>query len=100
MADKQAASSDLTFWRIQMTRAIHNKFLVNLYVRPSGEPAHGKPQKPSERLAQVRINNGQHVADLVRECDLTRPSSSSVLDQVIPQVRPEGVSLGIQRKIA
>jgi hypothetical protein len=33
------------------------------------------PRNPLKKLATVRINNGQHVADLVRECD---PSSAIV----------------------
>jgi Domain of unknown function (DUF6456) len=36
-------------------------------------------QRPLEKLAQVRINNGQHAADLVRECD---PSGAIVEHRV------------------
>jgi Domain of unknown function (DUF6456) len=38
-----------------------------------------KLKKPPEKLATVRINNGQHAADLVRECD---PSGAIVEHRV------------------
>jgi Xaa-Pro aminopeptidase len=46
-------------------------FLLNLYASfiSSGCSAHGKTHKATERLAQVRNNNGLHAADLVRERD-------------------------------
>jgi hypothetical protein len=38
-----------------------------------------KARKPPEKLATVRVNNGQHAADLVRECD---PSGAIVEHRV------------------
>jgi Domain of unknown function (DUF6456) len=38
-----------------------------------------KSRKPPEKLATVRVNNGQHAADLVRECD---PSGAIVEHRV------------------